>query len=66
MGAKLSAALLSKETDFIPQLTPACSILLHSSPTLTCLFSDDARVIRAMEAADKHRPYGPKSSYNSS
>jgi hypothetical protein len=70
VGAKLSAALFNKETDFIrqelakaPQLTPARFILLHSSPTLTRLFSDDARVIRAMEAADKHRPYAPKSFY---
>jgi hypothetical protein len=73
MGAKLSAALFNKETDFIrqqlaktPQLAPAHSILLHSSPTLMCLFSDDARVIKVMEAADKHRPYAPKSSYNRS
>jgi hypothetical protein len=72
VGAKLSAALFNKETDFIrqqlaktPRLTPAHSILLHSSPTLTRLFSDDARVIKAMEVADKRRPYAPKSSYNS-
>jgi hypothetical protein len=71
-GAKLSAALF-KETDFIcqqlaktPQLMPARSILLHSSPTLTRLFSGNARVNKAMEAADKHRPYAPKSSYNRS
>jgi hypothetical protein len=72
VGAKLSAALFNKETDIIrqqmaeaPQLAPARSILLQSSPTLTRLFSDNARITKAMEAADKHRPYAPKSSYNS-
>jgi hypothetical protein len=61
VGAKLSAALFNKETDFIrqelaktSQLTPARSILLHSSPTLMRLFSDEARVIKAVEAAEKH------------
>jgi vacuolar-type H+-ATPase subunit E/Vma4 len=72
VGAKLSAALFKKETDVIrqqmvnaSQLAPARSILLHSTPTLTRLFSDDARVTKVMEAADKHQPYAPKSSYNS-
>jgi hypothetical protein len=72
VGAKLSAALFNKETDVIrqqmakaPKLAPARTILLHGSPTLTRLFSDDARVTKAMEAADKHRPYALKSSYNS-
>jgi hypothetical protein len=53
MGAKLSAALFSKETHFIcqelaktPRLAPAKSILLRSSPTTTHLFSDNARVIQ--------------------
>jgi hypothetical protein len=69
VGAKLSAALFNKETDFIrqqlaktPQLTPARSILLHSSPTLTRLFLDDARVIKARRPLTST----PKSPYNSS
>jgi hypothetical protein len=72
VGAKLSVALFNKETDVIrqqmakaPELALSRSILLHSSPTPRGLFSDDARVTKAMEAADKHRPYAPKSSYNS-
>jgi hypothetical protein len=73
VGAKLSAALFNKETHFMcqelaktPRLAPAKSILHHSSTTMTHLFSDNARVIKAMDAADKHRPFAPKSSYNRS
>jgi hypothetical protein len=73
VGAKLLAALFSKETQFIcqelakaPRLALAKSILLRSSPTTTHLFSDNARVIKAIDAADKHRPFVPKSSYNCS
>jgi hypothetical protein len=72
MGAKLFAALFTKETDFIcqqmakaPELAPARTILLNSCPSQTRLFTDDARITKAMEAADKHRPCAPKSSYNS-
>jgi hypothetical protein len=60
VGAKLLAALFNKETH---QLSPARSILLHSCPNLMHLFSDNTRVIKAMEAADKHRPFALKSSY---
>jgi hypothetical protein len=45
VGAKLSAALFNKETDVIrqqmakaPELAPARTILVHSSPTPTHLF----------------------------
>jgi hypothetical protein len=69
--AKLLAALFSKEKQFIcqelakaPRL--ATAILLHSPSTMTHLFLDNARVLKAMDAADKHRPLVPKSSYNSS
>jgi hypothetical protein len=72
VGAKLSAALFNKETENIrqqmaraPKLAPACTILLNSCPSQTRLFTDDARITKAMEAADKHRPFGPKSSYRS-
>jgi hypothetical protein len=72
VGAKLSAALFNKETDVIHQqmtkafeLAPARTILLNSCPTQMRLFSDDARITKAMEAADKYRPYASKSSYNS-
>jgi hypothetical protein len=72
VGAKLSVAFFNKETDVMrqqmakaPELAPARTILLHSSPTQTHLFSDNARVTKAMEATDKHRTYAPKSSYNS-
>jgi hypothetical protein len=72
VGAKLSAALFNKETYVIrqqmakaPELALACTILLNGCPTQSRLFSDDAMVTKAMEAADNHRPYAPKSSYNS-
>jgi hypothetical protein len=72
VGAKLSAALFNKETEFIrqqmakaPELAPARIILLNSCPSHTHLFTDDARFTKAMEAADKHWPFAPKSSYSS-
>jgi hypothetical protein len=72
MGAKLSAALFNKETEIIrqqmakaPELAPAHTILLNSCFSQTRLFTDDARITKAMEAADKHRPFTPKSSYSS-
>jgi hypothetical protein len=67
VGAKLAAALFCKGTQFIrqevakaPRLVPAKSILLRSAPTATHLFSDNEKVRKAMEAAEKHRPYTPK------
>jgi hypothetical protein len=78
MGAKLAAALFQKETQFMknevakaPRLAPAKSILLRSAPTATHLFSDNKKVRKAMEAAEKHRhfssrPYVPKTPYFSS
>jgi hypothetical protein len=73
VGAKLSAALFNKETETICQqlaksaeLAPARTILLNSGPSQTRLFSDDKRIVKAMEAADKQRPYSPKSTFNRS
>jgi hypothetical protein len=67
VGAKLAAALFRKETQFIrqevakaPRLAPAKSILLCSAPTVTHLFSDNEKVRKSMEAAEKHCPYTPK------
>jgi hypothetical protein len=72
VGAKLSAALFNRETEIIrqqmaraPKLAPACTILLNSCPSQTRLFTDNARITKAMEAADKHWPFAPKSSYKS-
>jgi hypothetical protein len=73
VGAKLSAALFNKETEIIrqqmakaPKLAPVRTILLNSCPSQMRLFTDDARISKAMEAADKHRPFAPKSSFNRS
>jgi hypothetical protein len=70
--AKLSAALFNKETEIIcqqmtraPELAPARTILLNSCPSQTRLFTDDARITKAMEAADKHWPLAPKFFYSS-
>jgi hypothetical protein len=72
VGAKLSTALFNKETENIRQqmartheLAPARTILLNSCPSQTRLFTDNARITKAMEAADKHRPFAPKSSDSS-
>jgi hypothetical protein len=72
VGSKLSAALFNKETEIIrkqmaraPKLAPARTILLNSCPSHTRLFTDDVRITKAMEVADKHRPFAPKSSYRS-
>jgi hypothetical protein len=72
VGAKLCAALFNKETEITrqqmaraPELAPAHTILLNNCPSQTSLFTEDARIIKAMEAADKHRPFAPKSSYSS-
>jgi hypothetical protein len=73
VGAKLSAGLFNKETETIRQqlaksaeLAPARTILLNSGPSQTCFFSDDKRIAKAMEAADKQRPYAPKPTFNRS
>jgi hypothetical protein len=67
IGAKLAAAFFQKETQFIrqevakaPCLAPAKSILLRSAPMATHLFSENEKIRKAMEAAEKHRPYTPK------
>jgi hypothetical protein len=65
MGVKLAAALFRKETQFMRQEVAkaprlAKSILLRSAPTATHLFSDNEKVCKAMEAAEKHRPYTPR------
>jgi hypothetical protein len=72
VGAK-SAALFIKETEIIrqqmakaPKLALVRTILLNSCPSQTRLFTDDARISKAMEAADKHRLFAPKSSFNRS
>jgi hypothetical protein len=78
VGVKLAAALFRKETQFMrqevakaPRLAPVKFILLRSAPTATHLFSDNEKVRKAMEAAEKHRsytprPYIPKTSFYSS
>jgi hypothetical protein len=67
MGVKLAAALFRKETQFMkqevvkaPRLAPAKSILLYSAPMATHLFSDNEKVRKAMESAEKHCPYIPR------
>jgi hypothetical protein len=72
VGAKLSAAVFNKETEIIrqqmaraPELAPARTILFNSCPSQTRLFTDDARISKAMKTADKHQPFAPKSSYSS-
>jgi hypothetical protein len=73
VSTKLSAALFNKEMENIHQqmaksaeLAPARTILLDSGPSQTHLFTDDARIAKAMEAADKHQPYAPKPTFNRS
>jgi hypothetical protein len=38
-------------------------ILLNSPLSKTLLFSDDKKIAKAMEAAERHRPYPPKSTF---
>jgi hypothetical protein len=73
VGAKPSAGLSNKETETICQqlaksveLAPARTILLNSGPSQTLLFSDDKRIPKAMEAADKQWPYSPKPTFSRS
>jgi hypothetical protein len=71
MGANFSTALFNKKTEIIrqqmakaPELVPARTILLNSCPSQTQLLTDDTRITKAMETADKHQPFAPKSSYS--
>jgi hypothetical protein len=48
------------------ELAPAHTILLNSGPSQTRIFTNDAKIAKAMEAADKHRPYTPKPTFNRS
>jgi hypothetical protein len=73
MGAKLFAGIFNKETETIRQqlaksaeLAPARTILLHSAPSQTLLFTDDKRITKAMEAADKQWLYASKPTFNRS
>jgi hypothetical protein len=67
VGAKLAAGIFKKETEAIRQLMAKSfdlspiDILLNSPPT-EMLFSDDKKIAKAMEAADRHRPYPSRSS----
>jgi hypothetical protein len=70
MGAKMAAGIFNKETEAIRQLTaksydlsPINNILLNSPPTESLLFSDNKKIAKAMEAADRHRLYPPKSTF---
>jgi hypothetical protein len=72
-GAKMAAGIFNKETESIRQLmakssdlSPINSILLPFPPQ-TLLFSDsDKKIAKAMEAADRHWPYPPKSTFTRS
>jgi hypothetical protein len=73
VSTKLSAGIFNKETETIRQqlaksakLAPARTILLNSAPSQMLLFSDDKRITKAMEAADKLRPYARKPTFNRS
>jgi hypothetical protein len=73
VGAKLPAGIFNKETEAIRQqlaksaeLAPVRTILLNSSPSQMLLFSDDKKIAKPMEAADRHRPYAPKPTFNRS
>jgi hypothetical protein len=70
VGAKLAAGIFNKETETIHQLmaksfklSPINNILLNSSRSETLLFSDNKKIAKAMEAAERHRPYPPKSTF---
>jgi hypothetical protein len=59
---------MRQEVAKAPRLAPAKSIPLRSAPTATHLFSDNKKVRKAMQAAEKHcpfttRPYVPKTPY---
>jgi hypothetical protein len=73
VGEKLSAGIFNKETKAIRQqlarsaeLAPACTILLNSSLSQTLLFSDDKKIAKAMEPADRQQSYAPKPTFNRS
>jgi hypothetical protein len=70
VGAKLAAGIFNKETEAIRQqlaksveLRPISNILLNSSPSQMLLFSDDKKIAKGMEAAERHRPFPPKSTF---
>jgi hypothetical protein len=70
VSTKLAAGIFNKETEAICQLMAKLydlssinNILLNSPPSETLLFSDDKKIAKAMEAADRHRPYPPKSTF---
>jgi hypothetical protein len=72
-GRKTCHGHFNKETKAICQqlaksakLEPVRNILLNSFPSQTLLFSDDMKIAKAMEAADRHRPYPPKPTFNRS
>jgi hypothetical protein len=70
VGAKLAASIFNKETEAIRQqlvksveLTSISNILLNSFPSQTLLFSDVKKIAKAMEAAERHRPFPPKPTF---
>jgi hypothetical protein len=70
VGAKLAAGIINKETEAIRQLMAKTfnlssinNILLSSPPSETLLFFEDKKIAKAMEAAERHRPYPPKSTF---
>jgi hypothetical protein len=70
VGAKLAAGIFNKKSEAIRQLMAKSynllsinNILLNSIPTKTLLFSDDKKIAKAMEAANRHRAYPPKSTF---
>jgi hypothetical protein len=74
VGAKMAASIFNKKTEAIRQLMaksynflPINSILLNCPPTQKLLFSNsDKKIVKAMEAADRHRPFSPKSTFSRS
>jgi hypothetical protein len=70
----MAAGIFNKEMEAIRQLMakssdllPINSILLTCTPSQTLLFSDsDKNIAKAMEAADRHRLYPPKSTFSRS
>jgi hypothetical protein len=74
VGAKMAAGIFNKETESIRQLmakssdlSPINSILLTCPPSQMLLFPDsDKKNAKAMEAADRHRPYPLKSTFTRS
>jgi hypothetical protein len=69
VGAKLAAGIFNKESEAIRQLMAksfdlsSINILLNSPPSETLLFSDDNKISKAIETAERHWPYPPKSTF---